>query len=185
MYVTVSMPRCGCIGKPTIGPSIGSLKAKWSKSRKGSNGLARLGPNDRRSSTPAPSITNWGSMMSRAIRIRPRRKVALPETDWSHPYYIEAEPAVNGASWSAYPDWPTIAVRQWRRPKARRRCEADRAHDAPYPSFRPDALRRRRRCAPSPAAGEADLRLGLPAVARRQPRAARRPGLHHLAGSTR
>src|SRR3990172_968114 len=86
------MPRCGCIGKPTIGPSMGWLKAKWSKSRKGSNGLARLGPNDRRSSTPAPSITNWGSMMSRAIRIRPCRKVALSETDRSHPYYIEAGP---------------------------------------------------------------------------------------------
>src|SRR3990172_1702874 len=179
------MPRCGCIGKPTIGPSIGSLKAKWSKSRKGSNGLARLGPNDRRSSTPAPSITNWGSMMSSAIRIRPRRKVALPETDWSHPYYIEAGPAVNGASWSAYPDLaynrrPAVASTE-----GAQALRGRRAHDAPYPSFRPDALRRRRRSAPSPAAGEADLRLGLPAVARRQPRAARRPGLHHLAGSTR
>src|SRR3990172_7454703 len=58
----------GWVENPRMGPSIGSLKAKWSKRRNGSNGLARLGPKERRSSTPAPSITYCGSRICLTLR---------------------------------------------------------------------------------------------------------------------
>src|SRR6185437_8178138 len=58
----VSMPRCGCHGKPARYSSGRSLR-KSSSSRKGSNSRVSPKPKARRSLTPAPSIVGLDCTM--------------------------------------------------------------------------------------------------------------------------
>src|SRR6185503_17320518 len=61
-YVMVSMPRCGCQGKPALYSSGLSLR-KSSSSRNGSNSLVSPKPKARRRCTPAPSMVGLDSMI--------------------------------------------------------------------------------------------------------------------------
>src|SRR5215467_6212996 len=64
----VSMPRCGCQGKPARYSSGLSLR-KSSSSRNGSNSVVSPKPKARRSLTPAPSRVGRDSMMRLTARM--------------------------------------------------------------------------------------------------------------------
>src|SRR5512133_1942150 len=83
------MPRCGCMGKPRIGPSSGSLKAKWSNKRKGSKRLLGCGEMDRRKRTPAPSIANCGSIIFLIFRACAWLIPLISYVDFISPNYIK------------------------------------------------------------------------------------------------
>src|SRR5512145_1015034 len=72
-YVMVSMPRCGCHGKPAR-KSAGRSLRKSSNSRNGSKSPVFPNPNARRSFTPAPSTVGVAWM----IRLIGRMDMALP-----------------------------------------------------------------------------------------------------------
>src|SRR5256886_12816561 len=100
MYVTVSIPRCGCQGKPAT-YSAGFSDRKSSRRRKGSRRGTSAAPNARCSCTPAPSMVGRAARISLISRGRSPGEESGSDME---PFYlgcrfcIRLMPSIHGVS---------------------------------------------------------------------------------------